>query len=65
MRRIFNKSLLLAIILLCIYSCGKAPRVNMDNMLDIVDANPDSVLSTLKDATTDNLDDVEFAKFIN
>ena len=54
---------MLAIILLCIYSCGKAPRVNMDNMLDIVDANPDSVLSTLKDATTDNLDDVEFAKY--
>ena len=35
----------------------------MDNMLAIVDTSPDSVLSILKDVSTNNLDEEEYAKY--
>lgn len=63
MKKIFNNSLLFIVVLLSAYSCNKAARVNMDNMLDIVDAYPDSVLSTLDDIKANNLDDEDFAKY--
>ena len=63
MRRIFNKSLLFVVVLLSTYNCSKGPRVDMGTMLDIVDAYPDSVLYTLQNLSTINLDDEEFAKY--
>lgn len=63
MRRIFNKSLLFVVVLLSAYSCSKAPTVNMDTMLDIVDAYPDSVLYTLQNVSVNDLDDEDFAKY--
>lgn len=63
MRRIFNKSLLFVVVLLSTYNCSKEPRVDMGTMLDKVDAYPDSVLYTLQNVSTINLDDEEFAKY--
>ena len=51
------------VVLLSAYSCSKAPRVNMDTMLDIVDAYPDSVLYTLQNVSANDLDEEEFAKY--
>lgn len=50
------------VVLLSAYSCSKSPRVNMDTMLDKVDAYPDSVLSTLQNVSANDLDDEDFAK---
>lgn len=63
MRRIFNKSLLFVVVLLSTYNCSKEPQVDMGTMLDKVDAYPDSVLYTLQNVSTINLDDEEFAKY--
>ena len=63
MRRIFNKPLFLVVILLSAYSCNKVSRINMDTILDKVDAYPDSVLSTLQNVSANDLDDEDFAKY--
>lgn len=63
MKRIFYNSLLFVVVLLSANSCNKVSRTNMDTMLDIVDACPDSVLSTLQNVRATNLDDEEFAKY--
>lgn len=63
MKIFFNNSLLFVVVLLSAYSCNKAPRVNMDTMLDIVDAYPDSVLYTLQNVSANDLDDEDFAKY--
>ena len=63
MRKSFYKSLLYVIVLLSTYSCNKLSRVDIDNMLAIVDTSPDSVLSILKNVSANNLDEEEYAKY--
>lgn len=64
MRRFFKKTLLFVVVVLSAYSCNKTPKIDMDNMLAMVDTSPDSILSILQDVNTDNLGDDEFAKYV-